>query len=179
MTTGQGNGMVPAGYGAMRSSSADRERAVDVLKAAFAEGRLNQDEYAERVGLVFTSRTYAELASLTADLPVGPLGTIPPAPVQYAPSQYAPVQYAPGPAFIPVSPPVPAPRRRGRLHPSDLALGALLLGAGAIVTDGLTAPIAIVVGVIAAARSWRSGERGATLAIVAILIAILAVLRFF
>src|SRR5580693_9843429 len=68
--------MPPAGHGQLRSSHADRERAADVLKAAFAEGRLDQDEYTDRVGLVHASRTYAELAELTADLPVGPFGTM-------------------------------------------------------------------------------------------------------
>ena len=33
----------------MRAASADRERAVDVLKAGFTEGRLTQDEYNERM----------------------------------------------------------------------------------------------------------------------------------
>lgn len=62
-------GQVPAGYGHMRSSRADREQTVDLLKAAFAEGRLDQDELAERAGRAYGSRTYAELAALTADLP--------------------------------------------------------------------------------------------------------------
>ena len=64
--------MPPPGPGQLRSSAADRERAADVLKAAFAEGRLDQDEYSERVGQVHASRTYAELAALTADLPAAP-----------------------------------------------------------------------------------------------------------
>jgi hypothetical protein len=71
-----GHGMLPGGYGNMRASTADRERAVDVLKAAFAEGRLTQDECEQRAGLAFSARTYAELATLTADLPAGPLGTL-------------------------------------------------------------------------------------------------------
>jgi Domain of unknown function (DUF1707)/Domain of unknown function (DUF4190) len=57
----------------MRASSADRERAVDVLKAGFAEGRLTQDEYNDRMGRAYAARTYGELAALTADLPVGPV----------------------------------------------------------------------------------------------------------
>jgi len=60
-------------FGRLRAGNADRERAIDVLKAAFAEGRLDQDEYTDRVGMVHASRTYAELTDLTADLPVGPL----------------------------------------------------------------------------------------------------------
>src|SRR5215472_761782 len=112
MAAGPGHGMVPLGYGGMRASSADRERAVDVLKAAFAEGRLDQNEYADRVGMAYSSRTYADLAGLTADLPVGPLGAIP----------SAPVQFVPGTAFVPVYPVAPAAPVRRRLHPSDLAL---------------------------------------------------------
>ena len=78
MATGPGNDMAAMDGGHLRSSWADRERAIDVLKAAFAEGRLDQDEYAERVGRVYSSRTYADLALLTADLPAGPLGTLVP-----------------------------------------------------------------------------------------------------
>jgi uncharacterized membrane protein len=57
---------------AMRAASADRERAVDVLKAGFAEGRLTQEEYNDRMGRAYSARTYGELAALTADLPAGP-----------------------------------------------------------------------------------------------------------
>ncbi len=55
------------------AANADRERAVDVLRAGFAEGRLTQDEYNERVARAYASRTYGELADLTADLPAGPV----------------------------------------------------------------------------------------------------------
>ena len=66
------SGMFPAGYGHMRASTAERERVIDVLKAAFAEGRLTQDECEQRVGQALSARTYAELAPITADLPAGP-----------------------------------------------------------------------------------------------------------
>jgi hypothetical protein len=59
------------------ASTADRERAVDVLRAAFAEGRLTQDEFNDRMAQAYASRTYGELGELTGDLPVGPLGTLP------------------------------------------------------------------------------------------------------
>jgi hypothetical protein len=54
----------------MRAAQADREQAVTVLKAAYAQGRLTKDELEARAGQAFASRTYAELAALTADLPV-------------------------------------------------------------------------------------------------------------
>ena len=58
----------PAG-GGLRASHADREQVIEVLKDAFAQGRLTQDELDTRAGQAFASRTYAELATLTADLP--------------------------------------------------------------------------------------------------------------
>ena len=42
-----------------------------MLKAAFVQDRLTKDEFDLRVGQAFTARTYAELATLTADLPAG------------------------------------------------------------------------------------------------------------
>ena len=58
-----------AGRGHLRAAQADREQAITVLKTAYAQGRLTKDELEARAGLVFASRTYAELAALTADLP--------------------------------------------------------------------------------------------------------------
>jgi len=49
-------------HGDLRASHADRERVVSVLKAAFVEGRLTEDDLDARVGQVYASRTYAELA---------------------------------------------------------------------------------------------------------------------
>jgi hypothetical protein len=68
VTAGREDGTAGA-RGHFRTSDADRERAVDVLKAAFAHGRLTKDEFSLRVGQVFASRTYADLAALTADMP--------------------------------------------------------------------------------------------------------------
>ncbi len=55
------------------ASSADRERTVGVLRAGFTEGRLTQDELADRVERAYAARTYRDLWALTADLPAGPL----------------------------------------------------------------------------------------------------------
>ena len=66
--TGPDEGTV-ASRGHMRSAQADREQAVTVLKAAYAQGRLTKDELEARVSQAFESRTYAELAALTADIP--------------------------------------------------------------------------------------------------------------
>ena len=58
-----------AGRGHLRAAQADREQAITVLKAAYAQGRLTKDELEARAGQAFASRTYAELAALTADIP--------------------------------------------------------------------------------------------------------------
>ena len=60
------------GRGDLRASHADRERVIGTLKAAFVQGRLTEDELGERAGQVYASRTYAELAEVTADIPAEP-----------------------------------------------------------------------------------------------------------
>jgi hypothetical protein len=57
------------GRGRLRASNADREQVIGTLKAAFVHGRLTDDELGERAGKVYTARTYAELAEVTADIP--------------------------------------------------------------------------------------------------------------
>ncbi len=66
-----------ADRGAMRTSRAEREQAIEVLKAAFAQGRLAKDEFDVRAGQALTARTCAELAALTADIPVEPTAARP------------------------------------------------------------------------------------------------------
>jgi hypothetical protein len=63
----------------MLASDAEREQVVEILTAAFVQGRLTIDELRLRVGLALASRTYAELAPMIADIPAPPLKT-PPAP---------------------------------------------------------------------------------------------------
>ena len=59
----------------LRASHADREQAIDALKAAFVQGRLAKDEFDLRVGDALAARTYGELALLTADIPAGLAGS--------------------------------------------------------------------------------------------------------
>jgi Domain of unknown function (DUF1707) len=70
------------GRGHLRASHADRERVVGTLKAAFVAGMLAKDEFDLRVSQTFASRTYAELATLTADLPAMPAAAQPPKPAR-------------------------------------------------------------------------------------------------
>jgi hypothetical protein len=66
------------GSGHLRASHADREQVIGTLKAAFVQGMLAKDEFDLRVGQTLASRTYRELAALTADLPAGLTDSPPP-----------------------------------------------------------------------------------------------------
>ena len=133
-------GITAGDHGSARASDADRERAIDVLKAAFAEGRLTREEHSERVQRAYLSRTYAELAELSADLPAGPLGTLPPRP----PGATA--------AYLPVAAPRPT---------NSLAVAALVCGLIPILPATLAA---LILGLKAHQQIRRTGERGTALA---------------
>jgi uncharacterized protein DUF1707 len=66
-----------AAAASLRASRADREQAISALKAAFVQERLTSEEFDARVGQALTSRTRAELAAITADIPAGPIGVRP------------------------------------------------------------------------------------------------------
>jgi uncharacterized protein DUF1707 len=68
------------GSSCRRVSHADREQVIDMLKAAFVQGRLAREEFGQRVGQALAARTYADLAVLTADIPAGLTGAQPPHP---------------------------------------------------------------------------------------------------
>ena len=66
------------GDGHLRASHADREHVIGTLKAAFVQGRLTEDELDARLDQVYASRTYTELAEVTADIPIELTGAQPP-----------------------------------------------------------------------------------------------------
>lgn len=53
----------------IRASDQDRESAAEVLKEAYAAGRLSRDELDERAAAAYSATTRGELHDLTADLP--------------------------------------------------------------------------------------------------------------
>jgi uncharacterized protein DUF1707/uncharacterized protein DUF4190 len=133
-------GPQPHDYGRMLASTADRERANDVLKAGFAEGRLTKDEHDDRVGRVQAARTYADLVMVTGDLPGG--------------------QQAVMPAWPPAAP-VSEPSK----GTNGFAVASLICGIGQVVTLGLTGIPAIILGHTALHRIPRTGEDGNGLAV--------------
>ncbi|MBD0747529.1 DUF1707 domain-containing protein [Streptomyces sp. CBMA152] len=53
----------------MRASDAERERVAEALREAVAEGRLDMEEFEERLEAAYKARTHGELAPLVRDLP--------------------------------------------------------------------------------------------------------------
>jgi hypothetical protein len=127
-------------YGRLLASTADRERALDVLKAGFAEGRLTKEEYDDRVGRVQAGRTHADLVVVTGDLPGG--------------------QQPVAPAWPPA-----APAWQPARGPNGLAIASLICGIGQLVTLGITGIPAIILGHAALHRIRETGEDGNGLAV--------------
>jgi len=123
----------------MRASTADRERTIDVLKAAYGEGRLTMEELDERSGRVMASRSYGELRAVVADLPVGPY--LPPAPYQAVPPSQQPASET----------------------TNGLAIGALILS----LVPVFSLP-AVILGHISRGQIRRSGQRGDGIAVTAL-----------
>nr|WP_246258730.1 DUF1707 and DUF4190 domain-containing protein [Streptomyces typhae] len=140
------------GQPSMLAANSDRERAVDVLRAGFAEGRLQKDEYERRVGRAYQARTVGELALLVADLPQGPLGFQQPAPQQVPAT------------FMPAAP------------PSNSKAGAsLACGIATFLTMGLTSVPAVVLGHMARSEIRRTHEGGDGMAVAGLILGWLAI----
>jgi hypothetical protein len=135
----------------MLAAAADRERTMDVLKAAFGEGRLTKDEFDSRTSRALNARTYADLAVLVADLPAGPGGPVMP----YQAGYYQPM--------------VPLPPTSG------LAIGALICGIAEIFTLGFAAIPAVILGHLARGQIRRTGERGDGMAIAGLVLGYLGI----
>lgn len=120
----------------LRAGTADRERVIEVLKTAFAEGRLTTSELTERVGLAWQSRTFGDLAAVTGDLPAR----------------------EPADAAAPAAATPDAVVRRGnRQRLNRTAVTALVCS---MVPLGATAIAAILLGAAARQEIKESGERG-------------------
>jgi hypothetical protein len=62
----------PSSSPALRASDADRDRVIELLRAAVADGRLDPAEFDQRLDAALAARTIDALAPLTADLIAAP-----------------------------------------------------------------------------------------------------------
>jgi hypothetical protein len=90
-----------AGRELMRVSDAERQVAVDRLRRAHDEGRLDLHEYDNRLVLAYRAVTYADLDQLFADLP--PATHRPPAPPAVPPDVRTPVAAPSGFLHLPLA----------------------------------------------------------------------------
>ncbi|MFD0272430.1 DUF1707 and DUF4190 domain-containing protein [Kitasatospora sp. NPDC127111] len=147
----QSFGPQPAGplhQSQMRAAHTDRDRTVDVLKAAFAEGRLTADEYGQRFEAASAAQTYGELARLVADLPSGPMVT----PMTLA-GPPVPQTFLPPPVLV------PPPRPTNAAAVTSLVFSLFGLG-----------PLAVVAGHVAKSQLRERKEDGDAMATVGLVI---------
>jgi hypothetical protein len=69
--------MSEASSGELRASDADRDRLIEFLREHYTQGRLDGEEFQERMEAVYRAKTMAELAPLTRDLPARDLNSLP------------------------------------------------------------------------------------------------------
>jgi len=69
----------------LRASDADRERTVNLLREHHAEGRLDIEEFHERLNAAYAAKTIGDLDTLLADLPAIDLYRLPSAGLKPAP----------------------------------------------------------------------------------------------
>lgn len=53
----------------LRAADTDRESVAEILREHHVAGRLDNDEFQERIDLCYAAKTYAELDAVIADLP--------------------------------------------------------------------------------------------------------------
>ncbi|HEV3382705.1 MAG TPA: DUF1707 and DUF4190 domain-containing protein [Trebonia sp.] len=137
MTAGHGHPWTGGERGKMRAADADRDDVTGILGRAYSEGRLSRDEYDTRLESALSSRTYAELDHLVADLPVRR-------------------------ALEPTAEPATASQANTT---NGLAMASLACGVAQFVFGPLATIPAIAFGHMARSQIRRSGEQGDGLAL--------------
>ena len=130
--------------GRMRAADADRDRVVELLNLAYAEGRLSKDEYDARLDSAMSARTFADLDLLVTDLPAARPSLVPP-----------------GTATTVLTPVAKI---------NALAIASLACGLAQFVFGPVTAIPAIVLGHVARHQIKRTGEQGAGLALAGLIL---------
>ncbi len=130
--------------GKMRAADADRDHVVEILSTAYSEGRLSKGEYDVRLESALSARTYADLDQLVTDLPAARVAMVTPA--------------------AKTTMMTPAAKTNG------LAMASLACGLAQFIFGPVTAIPAIVFGHVARHQIKRTGEQGADLALVGLIL---------
>ena len=119
----------------IRASDVDREAVVTTLREAYMAGRLTLDEFDERMTAAYASKTWGDLRTLTADLPIQPvLGADLPdrQPSSSAPVASQPLRSDPEPTDDPRPPAGPPSRRSPVAILIPVAVWTLLVVHGSV-----------------------------------------------
>jgi hypothetical protein len=141
MATWAGSPGAGGGRGKLRAADADRDRVAGILGTAYSEGRLSKDEYDARLETALSARTYADLDQVVTDLPVRVT--------------------APAPAPVRVTP---------RAGTNGYAIASFACGLGQFMVGPLATIPAIIFGHMARSQIRRTGEQGAGLALIGLLL---------
>jgi hypothetical protein len=134
MAAGVGRPAAGRERGHVRAADADRERVAGLLAASYSEGRLDKDEYDDRLESALTARTYSDLDRVVADLPGG----------------------------ADLMRPVTWPAKPGPVEATNsFAILSLVLGVAQFAFGPLATIPAIVTGHVALHQIRRTGQRGA------------------
>lgn len=130
--------------GTIRAADADRDRMVEFLSGAYTEGRLTRDEYDERLERALSARTYGDLDLLVTDLPAAHRAMAPP---------------ATGASVEPAE-----------ATTNNLAIASVACGLAQFAFGPLGTIPAIVFGHMARSQIKRTGQQGAGLALIGLLL---------
>jgi len=140
----------------IRASDADRDVVVATLREAYTAGRLDIEEFDERMSAAYASKTWGDLRRLTTDLPTQPLlGTDVPGRHQALPAPLPLHRPLPQPELDDDPQELPVRRRRspiGVLIP--LAVWILLVSHGTV-APGMVFLFIIVVVLVSISASIR------------------------
>lgn len=123
----------------MRAADRDREGTVEILRKAYAEGRLDHAELDERTDAALRAQTWGELRGLIADIP-------PPAPAGGLPPDEL------GRQEPPIRPGPPSARRPTSLNVALLVTALVGVVIGVAARDLVLVAVAVLVGSTAAIR---------------------------
>ena len=135
-------------YGQLRATDADRDRADQMLREAYADGRLSWGEFDDRTTALAAAKTHDQLVTLTADLGAA----------------QAPAPYPPPPGVSP------------RTGTNSLAIASLACGIGQAMFWIFSGIPAIVLGHIARKQIRRTGQDGDGMALGGLILGYLGVL---
>jgi hypothetical protein len=138
--------------GDMRASDRDRDCAGAALREAYTAGRLDNDEFRERVDAAYAAKTWGDLRDLTADLPEGAAVAARLA----AAHSYAPASEVAGPSYHETK---ELPRQPGRPFKPLWAVAMAWLIIAGVAHVPAAIPLVLLAVFILNATFWRIPPR--------------------